>query len=106
MDNPNAEPVRVGDIADFDALTVQFYRPRVWEVHTGENLDQGRFSRTVFAEKRQNFARTQFQTDAVQRGNTTELFAHILQLEEWGFWGGRAGHTFTLPSGRKRRFPW
>ena len=57
-----------------NAALVQVFNPH-------DTLDQGRFSRTVFAAQRPNLAPFQFEADVVERGNARIKLADMLNLQ-------------------------
>ena len=51
----------------------------------GDDLDERRFARSVFAEKRVHFAAVQSEGDTSQRANSLEGFRDVAQFEEGWF---------------------
>jgi hypothetical protein len=47
----------------------------------GDDLDQGRLTGAVLADQRMNFARRELQRNVVERGNTREPLADVLNGE-------------------------
>ena len=52
-------------------------------MNPSKDFDQRAFPRTVLAEERMDFPGAQFEIDATQRGDASEMFGDAVQLEQW-----------------------
>ena len=65
-----------------DGFALQWDLSRVRLIDAGNDLHQGRFAGTILAHQRVDGARTNLESDAIQRHDAWKLLAHSLHLQE------------------------
>ena len=73
---------RIAGGAEADLASLDLHRAGEIGVHTGDDLHQGRFSGSVFADKAVDFAGAERKVDAAQRLDAAERFGNAGKLEK------------------------
>ncbi len=82
MDNAHAVLARVRNGVDFDRFAVDADFSVVLGVNAAEDVDERGFSRAVFADQREHFARLEVQAHAAQRVHAGKALMDIVHFQQ------------------------
>ncbi|MNE60525.1 hypothetical protein D3C80_1556740 [compost metagenome] len=83
IDSADAQRLRLADIGGRNLATFQKDRTAVAVINAGQDLDQRRFARAVFAEQCVDFTAPERKIDAIERCDPEKGFADDACFQKW-----------------------